>query len=256
MAKRENPYYKHDVDAYRDPKLITLRLQGHASAEPFFWAVLGYVYGERKPLLLDYHDADYIGFCHAMCVTCEEAEEAIRQLEDVGLLYVTLDGMVSNANADETVEAWEEISRNRSESGRKGGRPKKQNAQIEKQTESKTAETESKTKAKRANQKAEQEQEQEQEQDSAHEVRHRHGEYSNVLLSDSDLIKLQAEFPADWQQRIERLSSYMASTGKSYKSHLATIRNWARRDSRNKASPARAAGVYQASSEEGGWLPE
>ena len=103
MAKRENPYYKHDVDAYRDPKLITLRLQGDASAEPFFWAVLGYVYGERKPLLLDYHDADYIGFCHAMCVTCEEAEEAIRQLEDVGLLYVTLDGMVSNANADETV---------------------------------------------------------------------------------------------------------------------------------------------------------
>lgn len=61
-------------------------------------------------------------------------------------------------------------------------------------------------------------------------VRHKHGEYQNVLLTDSDLAKLQKEFPSDWQERIERLSSYMASTGKSYKSHLATIRNWARRD--------------------------
>ncbi len=41
---------------------------------------------------------------------------------------------------------------------------------------------------------------------------------------------LQAEFPQDYRQRIERLSEYMASTGKSYKSHLAMIRSWARRD--------------------------
>lgn len=59
--------------------------------------------------------------------------------------------------------------------------------------------------------------------------RHKHGEYQNVLLSD-DLEKLKAEFPSDWDQRIQRLSEYMASSGKSYKNHLATIRNWARRD--------------------------
>lgn len=60
--------------------------------------------------------------------------------------------------------------------------------------------------------------------------RHKHGEYQNVLLSDDDLDKLKAEFPSDWDQRIQRLSEYMASSGKSYKNHLATIRNWARRD--------------------------
>lgn len=63
------------------------------------------------------------------------------------------------------------------------------------------------------------------------EPRHKYGEYSNVLLSDTDLAKLKREFPNEWQERIERLSAYMASTGKSYKNHLATIRNWARRDS-------------------------
>ena len=46
--------------------------------------------------------------------------------------------------------------------------------------------------------------------------RHKHGEYQNVLLSDDDLEKLKAEFPADWDQRIQRLSEYMASSGKSY----------------------------------------
>lgn len=62
------------------------------------------------------------------------------------------------------------------------------------------------------------------------EPRHKFGEYENVLLSDSDMKKLKAEFPNDWKERIERLSAYMASTGKTYKNHLATIRNWARRD--------------------------
>lgn len=59
--------------------------------------------------------------------------------------------------------------------------------------------------------------------------KHRYGEYNNVLLTDDELEKLKDEY-IDWQDRIERLSSYVASTGKSYKSHYATIRNWARKD--------------------------
>ena len=60
-------------------------------------------------------------------------------------------------------------------------------------------------------------------------MRHQHGAYKNVLLADDEYEKLKKEF-ADYEQRIERLSEYMASTGKTYKSHLATIRSWARRD--------------------------
>ena len=73
------------------------------------------------------------------------------------------------------------------------------------------------------------------------ETRHRYGEYSNVLLSDSDMEKLQAEFPTDWEERIENLGSYMASKGKTYKNHLATIRNWARKDGQKPSrQPGRA----------------
>jgi Asp-tRNA(Asn)/Glu-tRNA(Gln) amidotransferase C subunit len=60
-------------------------------------------------------------------------------------------------------------------------------------------------------------------------TRHKYGMYKNVLLSDADMEKLKSEFP-DFEQRIERLSEYIASTGKSYKNHLATIRAWARKD--------------------------
>ena len=61
-------------------------------------------------------------------------------------------------------------------------------------------------------------------------ARHQYGEYNNVLLSDDELEKIKTELPNSWEQYIQDLSSYMASTGKSYKSHLATIRNWARKD--------------------------
>ena len=62
-------------------------------------------------------------------------------------------------------------------------------------------------------------------------TRRTYGQYQNVLLSDEDYEKLQQEFPLDFSARIERLSEYIASTGKKYKNHLATIRSWARSDS-------------------------
>lgn len=63
-------------------------------------------------------------------------------------------------------------------------------------------------------------------------TKHKYGEYKNVLLTDEEFEKLKVEF-ADYTERIERLSAYVASTGKSYKSHYATIRNWARKEDSN-----------------------
>ena len=60
-------------------------------------------------------------------------------------------------------------------------------------------------------------------------IKHKYGEYSNVLLTDDELQKLKNEY-SDWSERIERLSSYIASKGAKYKSHYATIRNWARKE--------------------------
>lgn len=64
-------------------------------------------------------------------------------------------------------------------------------------------------------------------------IRHQYGSYKNVLLSDDELDKLKNEF-SDWEERIERVSEYCASKGKTYKNYLATIRMWSKKEKGNK----------------------
>ena len=73
--------------------------------------------------------------------------------------------------------------------------------------------------------------------------KHKYGEYKNVLLSDEELEKLKNEFPKDWEQRIEKLSEYIAMSGRKYKDFLAVIRNWAKKD-KKKAGAKRDTGEY------------
>ena len=61
-------------------------------------------------------------------------------------------------------------------------------------------------------------------------IKYTHGEFQNVLLTEDELAKLKEKFPSTWEQKIENLSQYIASKGKNYKNHYATILNWARRD--------------------------
>lgn len=58
----------------------------------------------------------------------------------------------------------------------------------------------------------------------------KYGEYQNVSFTDEQYEKLLNEFPTDYNERIDKLDCYIQSTGKKYKDHLATIRNWARKD--------------------------
>jgi len=66
-----------------------------------------------------------------------------------------------------------------------------------------------------------------------------YGRYQNVFLTDEEMADLQASFPAVWGQYIEKLSEYMASTGKRYQSHAATIRRWAGEDAKKAVTLSR-----------------
>ena len=81
-------------------------------------------------------------------------------------------------------------------------------------------------------------------------TKHKYGEYNNVLLTDEELEKLKIEYSCDYLERIENLSSYMESTGKPYKSHYATIRNWARKEEKEKANKKPINTGYQQSEED------
>lgn len=57
-----------------------------------------------------------------------------------------------------------------------------------------------------------------------------YGEFKNVKLTKEEYKKLEEKKLLPY---IEQLSSYIASSGKRYKSHYATILNWSRKDKNN-----------------------
>ena len=72
---------------------------------------------------------------------------------------------------------------------------------------------------------------------------HSYGRYHNVFLTDAELDELKAELPDKWEYYIDRLSGYIASTGRDYKSHAATICRWAADDTA-KAAPKQGIPEY------------
>lgn len=64
-------------------------------------------------------------------------------------------------------------------------------------------------------------------------IKERYGEFENVLLAKEELDKLQSRLGEQTDSYIERLSNYIASTGKRYKSHYATILSWIQKENQN-----------------------
>lgn len=62
-------------------------------------------------------------------------------------------------------------------------------------------------------------------------IKRKFGEFKNVLLTDEEYEKLLNQ---NLDYMIEKLSCYLESTGKKYKSHYATILNWSRKESNKK----------------------
>lgn len=144
---------------------------------------------------------------------------------------------------DENEEKYREVCERRAEAGRQGGRPKKANASEEKQKKQMVFEESKKSKrfsekAKKADSDSdtdtdtdikEKESLRDSKKKSPAPKKSQYGIFKNVLLTDDEYHKLRERY-TDFADRIERLSGYIESTGKKYKSHYATILNWARRD--------------------------
>ena len=64
-------------------------------------------------------------------------------------------------------------------------------------------------------------------------IKEKFGEFENVLLSNEEFEKLKSKLGVETESYIERLSSYIASSGKKYKSHYATILSWMQKDSKD-----------------------
>ena len=87
--------------------------------------------------------------------------------------------------------------------------------------------------------------EKEREGETGHPAPAAYGRYNNVILTDTELSGLKTELPDKWEYYIDRLSCHIASTGKQYHSHAATIYKWAQEDAaKGKAAPKQGIILY------------
>ena len=56
------------------------------------------------------------------------------------------------------------------------------------------------------------------------------GEFDNVSLSKSEIEKLKEFYPSHWAKYVEKLSAYKKSTGTTYESDYATLKQWMMKD--------------------------
>ena len=64
-----------------------------------------------------------------------------------------------------------------------------------------------------------------------------HGEFHHVLLTDEEYKKLTDGFGAETvEEYITKVDEYIEQTGKRYKNHYLTVRNWLRRDGKSEIS--------------------
>lgn len=70
------------------------------------------------------------------------------------------------------------------------------------------------------------------------------GEFQNVFLSQEELAQLKEKYPYEYKAKIERLSTYLKTSGKSYANHFAVILNWLKTDVKPKLAKTNSAASY------------
>ena len=194
--------------------------------------------------LEDFSDDEVGKIFRAVLVYTNESEEPSFEDRAMKFIFRHIKKYIDSANEnyDKKVQA------NRV-NGAKGGRPKKaeenpKNPTViekterfsEKPNESHT-ETESETKTKTDTESVSECECETEPGGIAHTHTQSYGENKNVMLSDEEYERLAERMGAGKRNEyIEKLSDYMASTGKKYQSHYATICGWFRQDGGQKSS--------------------
>ena len=231
-----NNYFPHDSNARNSDKLLPVRMKYGAEGYGIYFMLL-----ERLREEADYTSIkDYNMLAFDLRVDAGKLKSII---EDFGLFAFTDDGECFYSDSfKKRMEIKDAKSKKLSEAGRQGAEKRWNKSNQE--AKPKGSHSHPIANAKENDSKERKEKESKGNKRKENKIkepvfplskpstptRHKYGEYKNVLLSDEEMERLQKEFPNDWQQRIERVSEYCASQGKSYKNYLATIRNWAKRE--------------------------
>ena len=72
------------------------------------------------------------------------------------------------------------------------------------------------------------------EEDIIKKVKHKYGEYKNVLLTDEQYESLKEKFPFNYEEKIKNLDEGIELKGYKYKNHYLAILKWSKKDEKSQ----------------------
>lgn len=183
--------------------------------------------------LEDFSDEEVGKIFRAVLVYTNEAEEPCFDDRAMKVIFRHIKKYIDSANDNYD----KKLQANRV-NGAKGGRPKKETEENPKNPTVIEKTERFSEKPNKSHTETESVSECESESDdAAHTHTQGYGENKNVELSDEEYERLAERMGAGKRNEyIEKLSDYMASTGKKYQSHYATICSWFRQDGGRKSN--------------------
>lgn len=241
-------YFKHDINASEDDKICDLLASGGYELLGYYWRFIEYLYsrgGKASKKNLN-------GIAWSLHMDIDKLSTVICNFD----LFFEDDLYIYSKRVLTELEGFEAVGKRMAEIGKAGG-------QASAQARAKRAVEEIQPKGKRAlnhtvsessseSQADAQACAQQNKRDKIKEKKENridkiecdnapaHGKYKNVILSEEELALLMNRYPKDYQDKIERLSKYMADTGRSYASHYDTIVEWAEKDAQKESKAAGA----------------
>lgn len=229
-------YFKHDINASDDDKICDLLASGGYELFGYYWRFIEHLYsiGGR----VDKSKIKGVAWSLHM-----DVEKLLNVIYDYDLFCEDESTIFSKRVVNE-IEEFDAVGRRMAEIGRMGGQARAKRALEKNEADAKRMlnRTLDESQAcaqqkKRKENKIKENKIDKRESDSASAQTlapetdtDLMGFYKNVRLSDDEKASLQERFPMDWEKRIERLSKYMADSGKTYASHFDTIIRWSEQD--------------------------
>lgn len=215
-------YFKHDINASEDDKICDLLANEGYELLGYYWRFIEYLYSRGGRV--------YKNKLNSVAWSLHMDVDKLSKMICGYDLFYEDDEFIYSKRVVAEIEEFEAIGKHMAEIGRKGGqasaRAKSEaNAQLYAQAHGQaSAEADAqqnkkkKIKEKKINKINKRE--------CVNAPTHPLGKYKNVFLTDEEVDLLAGKFPNNWQDKIERLSKYMADTGKTYCSHYDTIIEW------------------------------
>jgi hypothetical protein len=228
---KETFYFPHDYNASQDPKIMMLLTSCGLSGVGMFWILIEILHQQPDGKLAYEAYKQYIEFYATF--DSDRGEHLLNTIEQELIntkLLSQKDGFVFSNRVLSNKKQREILSEKRSLAGKISAELRLKRTSVEQVSTSVQHPCSTKVNKERKGKERKGNKGPKEIYIEKNTIIKSYGSLNNVLLTEIERTLLERNFNTTLPDRIERLSLYIASTGKKYKSHYATILAWARKD--------------------------